>query len=126
MSVNRKDEIRRTGIDDVHFPDLYMKHSGNRRACPHPAHRFPTLPDPDKARVILPACAGPAAWLAALNGVVDRFREVERRLGDDLVAEIGATQAEAVAGIAADARFATELRRDLGGRPRALVLRRTD
>lgn len=68
MSVNRKDEIRRTGIDDVHFPDLYMKYSGNRRACPHPAHRFPTLPDPDKARVILPACAGPAAWLAARQG----------------------------------------------------------
>ena len=40
--------------------------------------------------------------------------------------EIGATQAEAVAGIAAESGFTTELHRDLGGRPRALVLRRTD
>lgn len=45
-------------------PAYYMKHSGNRRACPHPIHRFPTLPDPDRARVILPECAGREAWLA--------------------------------------------------------------
>jgi len=42
------------------------------------------------------------------------------------VVEIGATQAEAVADIAAESGFTTELHRDLGGRPRALVLRRTD
>jgi len=39
------------------------------------------------------------------------------------VLEIGATQAAAVAAIAADAGFTCELRRDLGGRPRALILR---
>ena len=53
---------------NMHSPDDYMKQSGNRRACPHPAHRFPTLPHPERARVILPACAGPAAWLAARQG----------------------------------------------------------
>jgi release factor glutamine methyltransferase len=41
------------------------------------------------------------------------------------VLEIGATQADAVADIAAAAGFASELRRDLGDRPRALVLLKT-
>jgi release factor glutamine methyltransferase len=41
------------------------------------------------------------------------------------VLEIGATQAEQVAEIAAEAGFAGELRRDLAGRPRALILRLT-
>lgn len=40
------------------------------------------------------------------------------------VLEIGFSQAEPVAAIAADAGFAVDLRRDLGGRPRALILRR--
>ena len=40
-----------------------------------------------------------------------------------VVLEIGATQDEAVAEIARKSGFAAELRRDLGGRPRALVLR---
>ena len=39
------------------------------------------------------------------------------------VVEIGATQADAVAEIAANSGLASELRRDLAGRPRALVLR---
>jgi release factor glutamine methyltransferase len=39
------------------------------------------------------------------------------------VLEIGATQAETVASIASAAGFRSELRRDLGGRPRALILR---
>jgi len=39
------------------------------------------------------------------------------------VVEIGATQAGQVADIAAQSGFAAEMRRDLGGRPRALVLR---
>jgi release factor glutamine methyltransferase len=43
--------------------------------------------------------------------------------GGVAVLEIGAAQAEAVSAIAADVGFAAELRRDLGGRPRALVLR---
>ena len=38
------------------------------------------------------------------------------------VLEIGANQADAVSAIAAHAGFRTELRRDLGGRPRALIL----
>jgi release factor glutamine methyltransferase len=41
------------------------------------------------------------------------------------VVEIGATQADAVTEIAALSGFAAELHRDLGGRPRALVLRTT-
>jgi release factor glutamine methyltransferase len=46
-------------------------------------------------------------------------------LADEGVAilEIGATQAERVADIAAAAGFRSEIRRDLGGRPRALILR---
>jgi release factor glutamine methyltransferase len=43
--------------------------------------------------------------------------------GGVAVLEIGATQADAVATIAAAAGFRSELRRDLGRRPRALVLR---
>jgi release factor glutamine methyltransferase len=39
------------------------------------------------------------------------------------VVEIGATQAEAVSEIAAKAGFTAEVRRDLGNRPRALILR---
>jgi release factor glutamine methyltransferase len=38
------------------------------------------------------------------------------------ILEIGANQAEAVSAIAAGAGFRTELRRDLAGRPRALIL----
>jgi len=41
------------------------------------------------------------------------------------VLEIGFAQAEAVSGIAHGAGFTAELRRDLGGRPRALILRAT-
>lgn len=45
-------------------------------------------------------------------------------LGGAAVLEIGAAQADAVAQIATGAGFASELRRDLAGRPRALMLRR--
>ena len=44
--------------------------------------------------------------------------------GGIAVLEIGATQAEAVADIAAQSCLTSDLRRDLAGRPRALVLRR--
>jgi len=47
------------------------------------------------------------------------------RPGGTAVLEIGASQAEAVSTIAADAGFDSELRRDLGGRARALILRKT-
>jgi release factor glutamine methyltransferase len=43
--------------------------------------------------------------------------------GGVVVLEIGATQAEAVSDIAANIGFTAEMRRDLGGRPRALMLR---
>lgn len=43
--------------------------------------------------------------------------------GGCAVLEIGAAQAGPVSEIAAGARFTAELRRDLGGRPRALILR---
>jgi release factor glutamine methyltransferase len=45
------------------------------------------------------------------------------RPGGAAVLEIGATQADAVGGIAREAGFRSELRHDLGGRPRALILR---
>ena len=52
--------------------------------------------------------------------------QLSRMLEADGIAvlEIGASQAATVAEIADRAGFSTELRRDLGGRPRALVLRR--
>lgn len=42
----------------------HIAHSGGRRACAHPAHRFPVVPN-SPARVILPECAGRDAWLRA-------------------------------------------------------------
>ena len=45
------------------------------------------------------------------------------RPGGVAVLEIGARQADAVGGIAREAGFRSELRHDLGGRPRALILR---
>lgn len=45
--------------------------------------------------------------------------------GGAVVLEIGAAQAEPVGQLAAAAGFASELRRDLGGRARALILRKT-
>jgi release factor glutamine methyltransferase len=53
------------------------------------------------------------------------IRQLPALLAENGIAvfEIGAAQAEAVSAIAADAGFSAELRCDLGGRPRALVLR---
>jgi release factor glutamine methyltransferase len=71
----------------------------------------------------------PAGALFAGPEGLDDYRSVIRQLPALLaengiaVFEIGAAQAEAVSAIAADAGFTAELRRDLGGRPRALVLR---
>ncbi|HSG55069.1 MAG TPA: peptide chain release factor N(5)-glutamine methyltransferase, partial [Paracoccaceae bacterium] len=45
--------------------------------------------------------------------------------GGIAVLEIGATQADAVSAIATESGFSASCRRDLGGRPRALVLRAT-
>lgn len=45
----------------------YLAHSGGRRACPHPAHRFAQIPD-SPAEIILPECAGREVWLAAREG----------------------------------------------------------
>lgn len=71
----------------------------------------------------------PAGALFAGPEGLDDYRilipQLPKLLTDNGVAvfEIGATQAEPVAAIAAEAGFTSELRRDLGGRPRALVLR---
>lgn len=47
----------------------YLKKSGGRLACPHPVHRFAQVPN-SPARIILPECAGRAAWLKArLEGI---------------------------------------------------------
>lgn len=43
---------------------FWLKHTGGRRACPHPRHRFATV-DNSPAEIILPECAGHEAWLAA-------------------------------------------------------------
>ncbi len=71
----------------------------------------------------------PAGALFSGPEGLDDYRILIRELpellaeGGVAVLEIGATQADAVAAIAAAAGFVSELHRDLGGRPRALVLR---
>jgi len=42
----------------------HLTRSGGRLGCPHPAHRFAS-PRQAPSRLILPECAGRAAWLAA-------------------------------------------------------------
>jgi release factor glutamine methyltransferase len=71
----------------------------------------------------------PAGALFAGPEGLDDYRALIPQLpallapGGGAVLEIGATQAGSVEEIAASAGFDTELRRDLGGRPRALILR---
>ncbi|WP_369026642.1 peptide chain release factor N(5)-glutamine methyltransferase [Qipengyuania sp. RANM35] len=71
----------------------------------------------------------PAGALFAGPEGLDDYRAIIPQLGKLLlpdgiaVLEIGATQADSVASIARDSGFESELRRDLGGRPRALILR---
>jgi release factor glutamine methyltransferase len=73
----------------------------------------------------------PAGALFAGPDGLDDYRLLVPQLagllepGGVAVLEIGASQADAVADIAAKAGFSSELRRDLGGRARALVLRKT-
>ena len=68
------------------------------------------------------------ALFAGADGLGD-FRALVPQLpallvpGGVAVLEIGHNQADAVSAIAATAGFSTELRRDLAGRPRALILR---
>jgi release factor glutamine methyltransferase len=70
----------------------------------------------------------PAGALFAGPEGLDDYRALIPQLpallapGGSAVLEIGATQAGPVANLAANAGFGTELRRDLGGRPRALIL----
>jgi release factor glutamine methyltransferase len=71
----------------------------------------------------------PASALFAGPEGLDDYRAIVPQLGKLLFAgglavlEIGATQAESVSRIARESGFAAELRNDLGGRPRALILR---
>ena len=71
----------------------------------------------------------PAGALFAGPDGLDAYRVLIPQLSELLtsngvaVLEIGATQAEQVAEIAAQSGFSAEMRRDLGGRPRALILR---
>jgi len=73
----------------------------------------------------------PAGALYAGPDGLDDYRvlvpQLPALLGPEGVAvlEIGATQADAVGSIAASAGFHSELRRDLAGRPRALILRKS-
>jgi len=73
----------------------------------------------------------PAGALYAGPDGLDDYRvlvpQLPALLGPEGVAvlEIGATQAKAVGSIAASAGFHSELRRDLAGRPRALILRKS-
>jgi release factor glutamine methyltransferase len=73
----------------------------------------------------------PAGALFAGPEGLDDYRVLVPQLPDLLasggvaVLEIGASQASSVAAICAAARLGTELRRDLAGRARALVLRNT-
>lgn len=71
----------------------------------------------------------PASALFAGQEGLDDYRAIIPQLGKLLlpggiaVFEIGSTQADSVAAIARESEFDTELRHDLGGRPRALILR---
>jgi len=71
----------------------------------------------------------PAGALFAGPDGLDDYRVLVPQLADLLgkggvaVLEIGATQSESVGGIAKNAGFSVECREDLGGRPRALILR---
>ncbi|MBX7481531.1 peptide chain release factor N(5)-glutamine methyltransferase [Qipengyuania qiaonensis] len=71
----------------------------------------------------------PAAALFAGPDGLDDYRAIVPQLGKLLapgglaIFEIGATQEEAVTGLARDSGFAVTMRRDLAGRPRALLLR---
>jgi release factor glutamine methyltransferase len=53
--------------------------------------------------------------------LIPHLRELLARDGA-AVLEIGASQGDSVSGIAREAGFSAELRRDLAGRPRALIL----
>ena len=70
----------------------------------------------------------PAGALFAGRDGLEAYRRLIPQLGSLLarsglaLVEIGATQAEAVSGLAQEAGFATQLHRDLAGRPRALAL----
>lgn len=71
----------------------------------------------------------PASALFAGPDGLDDYRAIVPQLGKLLFAggvavlEIGATQGDSVAALARDSGFDTELRSDLAGRPRALILR---
>lgn len=71
----------------------------------------------------------PTSALFAGPEGLDDYRAIIPQLGKLLlpggiaVLEIGSTQADSVAAIARDSGFETELRHDLAGRPRALILR---
>ena len=71
----------------------------------------------------------PASALFAGEEGLDDYRAIIPQLGKLILAggaavlEIGANQAEQVSAIASESGFESELRRDLAGRPRALILR---
>ena len=71
----------------------------------------------------------PASALFAGPEGLDDYRVIIPQLGKLLlpggiaIFEIGSTQADSVAAIARESGFDTELRHDLGGRPRTLILR---
>lgn len=64
--------------------EQYLAKSGGRLACPHPVHRFATVPNP-KAQVVIPECAGQAAWLKGRQGGIG---------GSEIGALIGASEYE--------------------------------
>jgi len=72
----------------------------------------------------------PAGALFAGSEGLDAYRvlvpQLSALVADEgvVVLEIGATQADAVAALAEQSGFGSQLHHDLGGRPRALVLRR--
>lgn len=47
----------------------HLVRSGGRLACPHPPHRFASVPN-SPAEIILPECAGREPWLTARRGGV--------------------------------------------------------
>lgn len=115
VRLDRRDWDKPGWADDLGRFDLVLA---------NPPYVEDEAPIPQAVRAWEPA----GALFAGPEGL-DAYRvlipQLPALLGEQGVAvlEIGAVQAEPVGAIAAAAGFASELHRDLGGRPRALVLR---
>ena len=121
LGLVRRAEMRLADWDDPRWREGLGRFD---RIVANPPYVETTVELPSSVRDYEPA----GALYAGPEGL-DAYRVLIPQLsalltpGGAAVLEIGATQAEAVASIASGAGFRSELRRDLGGLPRALILR---